>query len=126
MSKYYTPNIDEFCSGFEYEIFNEKWIPAEVSYQYSFEESDNKVRVKYLDVDDLVHLGFQLYGENNNVKVFRKMIENIKISSFIEIHYSLVGSEPFVSIFENEIVRLDSCFVKNKHELKFLLNRLNL
>lgn len=68
-NKYYTPKIEEFCVGFEYEFRiyktrTEVWrkfqflIDDEFTYLYDFEEELSRCRVKYLDQQDIEELGF--------------------------------------------------------------------
>lgn len=62
-NKYYTPSIEEFHIGFEYEWLNEngKWVkeltPKEITVN-GFEEQSYGLRVKYLDKEDIESLGF--------------------------------------------------------------------
>jgi hypothetical protein len=64
--KYYTPTIEEFHVGFEYEYLNIKsvWVKSnDFSNEYDYEDSplygvikgieDTEVRVKYLDKEDI-------------------------------------------------------------------------
>ncbi len=65
--KYYTPEIDEFCVGFEYEYKHSKNINLWTKMSFSFDvlrfdlESPlkNEIRVKYLDEQDILDLGFE-------------------------------------------------------------------
>ena len=76
MNKYYTPDIEEFCVGFEFEtrkkdlrpnlIYTDvslyEWRSLKLS-SYSFLEddysTDNEYRVKYLDDADIEESGFR-------------------------------------------------------------------
>ena len=66
--KYYTPEETEFSIGFEYEErYGEQWYKREY-YSSDFLDYDqnsvfekSRVRVKYLDSEDLKELGFELY-----------------------------------------------------------------
>ena len=73
MSKYYTPSIEEFCIGFEYEIsgpgdtiFRKDKIssPREfidmLEYFQGYGAGAEEIRVKYLDQEDIEELGFKL------------------------------------------------------------------
>src|SRR5690606_29619740 len=82
--KYYTPEIEEFYVGFEYERFipksnsteEECWEKLSMSINYlSLEELDNEIiekeiRVKYLDKEDIESFGFKHEGG--------KLIKNYK------------------------------------------------
>jgi hypothetical protein len=68
-NKYYTPEITEFCVGFEYELrysensdwkkevfdFENNWIDFPINF-------NKDKRIKYLDSEDIKELGFE-YGE---------------------------------------------------------------
>ena len=82
-AKYYTPEVHEFCVGFEFEHFYEKgkllkhksntcgwkqdvfdWSWADIiydDYEHNTEEL-GKYRVKYLDLEDIESLGFKHLG----------------------------------------------------------------
>lgn len=64
MKKYYTPTIEEFHIGFEYEWLNENsdWVKEETPTEISINGFDEQVyglRVKYLDKEDIESLGFK-------------------------------------------------------------------
>ena len=66
-SKYYTPEIEEFHVGFEYEYkYNDKGWTQKV-YEPHFEvdkiEAEKYCRVKYLDKEDIESLGFEVKKE---------------------------------------------------------------
>ena len=61
--KYYQPEIEEFCFGFEYEAKDpiaKEWVEFEVNLEFSslWFASANKTRVKLLDREDLESLGW--------------------------------------------------------------------
>lgn len=71
MEKYYTPSIEEFYEGFEYEYsFNnsefikEKFSSGDIDemagdwYEFSPNNPKSKCRVKYLDEEDIKNIGF--------------------------------------------------------------------
>lgn len=61
--KYYTPSIEEFHVGFEYEwlnISNDEWLKKKYgSFECSY-NSPERTRVKYLDQEDIESLGGSL------------------------------------------------------------------
>ena len=83
-NEYYTPSLEEFQWGLEYEIYwakAQEWKKFNVCKWFSFEtlEEDLKkeqYRVKYLDKDDLEDLDFK---EERNELFFGKTIGDIDI-----------------------------------------------
>lgn len=69
--KYYTPKIEEFHVGFEYEVElnSGEWVKHEISTlsELNFEDwsvKQNDVRVKFLDIEDIKSLGWEeQYGK---------------------------------------------------------------
>ena len=136
-SKYYTPEIEEFCVGFECEFKSydknnkEQWdkrvIGIHSFQESSYEQIDYKSnwRVKYLDEKDILSLGFNLHYKPHNVKFyFKNQDEKIGITlrkyfyndGFCNVHiYEL--REPILTLFSGKI--------RNKTELIKLLSQLD-
>lgn len=129
-NKYYTPSIEEFCVGFEYERMNgDKWCKDIINpndlcsgrdgFENEFEEIYRKlrdVRVKYLDKEDIESLGFE-FGEYSKGRFKNETIELFnKFSTVWVIH--AIGSDYRDKLFEGNI--------KNLSELKVLLKQLNI
>jgi hypothetical protein len=134
MSKYYTPTIEEFHVGFEYEIkpFNKEWgehdrtfIYPEGIYNYtrihgieSLESPIKKecVRVKYLDREDIESLGF-VYSEEC---IYYTPKRNFQLNHKETHVYNLrvIDEENAEVIFIG--------YIKNKSELKRLLKQLKI
>ena len=133
-SKYYTPEIEEFHVGFEYEYFdgtddNEKLlfeingkIPLEIIKNWI---QNNKVRVKYLDKKDIERLGFiQITDDcfNFPIKEFRGRLNQevrILVRDTILIYLAMeIGDKDNIVLFTGTI--------KNKSELKKLMQQLNI
>ena len=133
--EYYTPKIEEFHVGFEYELLEgefsikskpKEWAKKELTsaqlhgtntwfFQGCIEEET--VRVKYLDKDDIESLGFKLKSDETNHHTYHYggyAITHSVIGKTIDIYY-YDGSE-----FVNNIS------IKNKSELKVLLNQLGI
>ena len=134
MSKYYTPEIEEFHVGFEYEAR----IPKMESFSeevFYFNDShkklvnrvtlhDNHVRVKHLDREDIESLGF----------VFKKETESSYVKDNITMHvYDAKRwntENDTITIFKKDIDRVVgktivfAGVVKNKSELKRILKQL--
>jgi hypothetical protein len=138
-SKYYTPTIEEFHIGFEYEVLAEDfgintflWLkhtnPYRIEILENFIES-NYVRVKYLDREDIESLGWKPDKER------QWSVESTdRHSCFYMYDASMTFYEDrnVVSIkcknkFTNTI-NVNSCSfrIKNKSELKVLMQQLNI
>ena len=102
-SKYYTPEIEEFCVGFELEFKSydtnnkEQWdkrvIGIHSFQESSYEQIDYKSnwRVKYLDGQDIESLGFTFFGENNEnlVNSSVNMYHNDELNLMLGHYYNL-------------------------------------
>lgn len=144
---YYTPKIEEFCIGFEYEqaLVDTYWNISEWKKTIFLQNTDfnnlikyiNFNRVKYLDKEDIESLGFTFNSKNLSVvleepiMVFRNETSNTALAYYYNSHrvslitadlskdptYNLTGQDP------NKIAPLK---IKNKTELVKLLNQLNI
>lgn len=77
-NKYYTPEIEEFHVGFEYERlhmlinYDQKWHTEEVTHIkndltfFNKEIKENRIRVKYLNREDIESLGFMYNNKGNH------------------------------------------------------------
>lgn len=85
-NNYYTPNIEEFCIGFDYEAYvrgsngSESWnwqkytCSTEQVIQFtniikrynSSDDISNVFRAKYLDGDDIMSFGFEIANDEGN------------------------------------------------------------
>jgi hypothetical protein len=136
MDKYYTPELEEFHIGFEHQVLVDD-IDTWVSFKYTEYSSvneiirggwsgdkgwtlleklkENKVRVKYLDKEDIESLGFR-FGEVSKKEVNGEIIDlSTKGSKYI-IH--AVGEYNRDKLFEGTI--------KNKSELQRLMKQLGI
>lgn len=142
-NKYYTPIIEEFCVGFEYEI--SPAIPKDIYYKYVFPEypkvgieyprlttevgiinsylNSNQIRVKILDKEDIESLGWEFAEEYErnfpNVSVFKNEIFELWFYKFSKntINITILIKNDYY-IFRG--------FIKNKSELKKLMKQLNI
>jgi hypothetical protein len=132
-NKYYTPFIEEFRVGFRCE-FNEygEWIEEIQDWQtlntvfdineHGSSEWGNGIadlyRVKYLDTEDILSLGFEQISPFS----FEKTFGNTNVI----IHYTHYKEIPYVQIFAvfegNQSVRF-SGKVKNINELEVILKQ---
>jgi hypothetical protein len=123
--EYYTPTIEEFHIGFEYEWLDENkmWIksfcPEEISVE-GFDEQTYGLRVKYLDREDIESLGFntedngECYNKTNAFDIYG--LYPWEWNKGIQNQYKIIlnGDTLFLGI------------IKNKSELKVLLKQLNI
>lgn len=124
-NKYYTPKIEEFCVGFEYEF---KWKPIKGEWKAlenrhpedlieSIENFYNKeYRVKYLDKKDIESLGFEESHFSNNSKIWL-------YKDSVCIYYNTESHEIQIS---KSILTLFRGIIKNKTEFKKLLIQLEI
>jgi hypothetical protein len=140
-NKYYTPDLEEFCENFEYEIFEDfDCFPEKEWHKFSFTYNDvekmnfplpvtNRTRVKYLDKEDIEEvLGVkQLKGDDVELN-FQLKEENSK--NFYEINYNIEDKTLTVDRFNGSenVYNSYPIFqgkIKNKSELKKLLKQLD-
>ena len=140
-NKYYIPNIDEFTSDFHYEYFNGKvWIKSsDFTNDWDYEDNphyavmkgiDNGIiRVKYLDASDIEELGFTYKGKT--IDVWFEKEGNFDMGTWTsykcQLHYGLHDNRLFIDMIDmGDEVRVFNGIVKNKSELKKVLNMLNI
>lgn len=128
-NKYYTPAIEEFCIGFEFEYYwNEKWertkleindcIYGEYDNHYSFGQivqNKIKTRVKYFDKEDIESLGFKY-------TTFRKM--NVWTYSDFNLYFN--ERDELVIWNKNGSIIIFKGTVKNKSEFKIILRQVGI
>ena len=106
-NKYYVPEIDEFFVGFEFEEWenpaftNEEWIAKKIEYFTDLEyicipEVDKYLedyvlgtslfRVKHLDSEDLIELGFEYMEDVGDCINFAKYIQESNRSINLTLH----------------------------------------
>ncbi len=125
-SKYYTPEIDEFHYGFEYEsLTNNKWIKkislleGPLSRAEPWSAHKDNFRVKCLDRKDIEDLGFKHIGA--------LWFEDVELDCRIR---KWKGLEIDIYVQWSRFDGTDSLAfrgsIKNKSELKKLLKQLNI
>ena len=132
MDKYYTPDISEFHAGFEFEeesisrlmyhnkMFRFNWFDLQKEIITGID--DKKIRVKYLDKEDIESLGWK--GQESNSVYFTK--DNYRL-----VHW-ITSDGRDINIFEKydggtqEECLIRKAKVKNKSELKKLLKQLEI
>jgi hypothetical protein len=130
---YYIPSIEEFHVGFEYEIFLEitkpKWIPVKAyigDNYFRFKEYIDKesVRVKYLDKNDILELGFMDISEVPRVNTSSYFSsKDMKTLIFCEYKTHFCSIEK--SVIGQDTETVFSGTIKNKSELKRILNQID-
>ena len=120
--KYYTPEIEEFHIGFEYEILQQgDYIKTTFLTQseFGFDDVDDLInisRVKYLDREDIESLGFEMIESDKFIKdknKFTKYLLTVHLDNF-QIRTSDSNECLFCGYF------------KNKSELKRILKQLGI
>ena len=141
-NKYYTPSSEEFHIGFEYELLvpdklgkdaKEEWKTQQVT-PYFFHDiikggfitliKEGKIRVKYLDKEDIESLGFEFFNSN----IYKQPVYIKK--NQLEISNKLIQSD-IIQVNEHEYYIKNSKnsfngIIKNKSELQKLLKQLNI
>lgn len=130
INNYYTPSIEEFHVGFEFELqqldegghYTNEYAETTIDDSYDFNniwdifncKRETQIRVKYLDEEDIVSLGFQ----------------NISYSQSLGSHYILDNCRIWVNggliyIYKG-IYNVFQGIILNKSELKKLLKQLTI
>lgn len=132
--KYYTPEIEEFHVGFEYEYLTngDEWVKHIINNKADLIDciediKESKIRVKYLDKEDIESLGFK-HIENNYTSYY-KINAPGKLGYWTEVAIDFRWGYDDISILgfrgtENDI--LFRGIIKNKSELKRLMKQLNI
>jgi hypothetical protein len=151
--KYYTPTIDEFCVGFEYEYFNEFSNKYEIEIVSVEDIVDNPLfesielnrkqysllRVKYLDKEDIESLGFTFIPVGNKLQngdIYKTNLYEYGMYSTGDSYTILINlpNNEYWHISSNvnwvgDPSNMSTIFIgniKNKSELKKLLKQLGI
>lgn len=128
-NKYYTPTIEEFHVGFEYEYRNHfgknafKWTKEIFTNQINKDLLKTDIRVKYLDSEDFQELNVSLVGRTS--------------SKYVQEHFTLPGKSvrgENIDLLYNYVSKwmliytpsgnYFAGYVKNKSELKRILKQI--
>ena len=133
--KYYTPSIEEFHVGFEYEDYNKyrkEWIKSiwtredfenDSHVYYLFELFYGKqLRVKYLDKEDIESLGFEYYKTHPGMNQME--FEGGKYLLTYDPDFAGRGWLRIAMEGEGDVT-LFTGTIKNKSELKKILEMIN-
>jgi len=135
--KYYTPTIDEFCIGFEYQEHtdprhDEGWTDQKIEdvdglirfLQLHRKDSDADLRVKFLDQADIESLGWTLIKKDlYQIDGGYQKLELIDANHNLKIWYAKIHS---IILTQDDIGLVFQGNVKNKSELKRLMTQLNI
>jgi hypothetical protein len=136
-NKYYTPSIEEFFVGFEYEEENDLednvWIKRTLDFSYDWLEIHkdfaNDKRVKYLDSSDIEELGFTVIKTKENafeaVKKFTFTYDNYPS----EGEYNIIVSGDKYCVIKLKDIGETTLFrgeIKNKNVLKQVFKMLDI
>jgi hypothetical protein len=149
-NKYYTPEIGEFCVGFEFQkkeivskgsFLEEDWVDIKFDFDdftqtlRDFTEDSifdkNDYRVKHLDQEDIIECGWYKHHDtyfsfkNKDIKshsneYFLNDVLVLSDSYFLEITDSIIT----IQDFDYEVIFKGT--IKNKSELKKLMQMLNI
>jgi len=132
-NKYYTPQIEEFCVGFEYEINQGKisgWEKENVSLNtdlsaINFHLTNNDIRAKLLNEEDILDCGFtQISNDcfNLPIKKYRGRLNQevrILVRQTVLIYLAM-------DFNDKDNLVLFTGHIKNKNELLKLLKQLEI
>ena len=134
--KYYSPELQEFHYGFEYELFDpvlKRWC------KFTFDEQDklgfikaNKSRVKFLDKEDIESLGWKYVNFIPNGDGDYRWYDEYELNSSILIISDQITIIRTISVAESDLAFYNSennvfkGYIKNKSELKKLMSQLKI
>lgn len=119
-NKYYTPSIEEFHVGFEYEVYDRLhniWN-KENNFFLQQGDFDDSIRVKYLDQEDIESLGWII--DDRNSKILYCCVED---GRDIYMDYNIESKFCKISLLEEDLFKGT---IKNKSELKFIMQCLGI
>ena len=139
-NKYYTPEISEFHVGFEFEYEVDElnsdepgWKKSILNFDFGWLEIPqdfalNK-RVKYLDQSDIEELGFTYKGKA--IDIWFEKEGNFDMGTWTsykcQLHYGIHDNRLFIDMIDiGSEVRVFNGIIKNKSELKKVLQMLNI
>ena len=153
-NKYYTPTIEEFHVGFEYEYRKKgtEWknneddevicdLECDDIYSLKLDLKNNLIRVKYLDKDDVKECGWK-HDANDDGEEIPSLFEKHGYSLGFSIDQQMTPKDIcyILYLFPDNFVIVDSIYkcgsgreemlfrgtIKNKSELKKLMKQLNI
>lgn len=145
-SKYYIPEIEEFCVGFEYEITSGyEWVKKSFCHEqfntFLYQHLDNAinqqyVRVKFLDREDIESLGWKWIDKKNSGKNFYESTFENSTRGLMYFEHDWLNNKITIKSpnfirdgsgrFDGFSVVIDRVVVKNKSELRKLMQMLQI
>lgn len=134
--KYYTPTIEEFYVGFEYErcddgykYFSDKF-PGAIDIKLFYEFPNRFLpyfRVKYLDREDIESFGFSFETDYTIKLHFKKQVVHRGDEAIINVYYNCVNRWIMISLKRGDQFNTIFCgYIKNKSEFSRLLKQLSI
>ena len=132
MEKYYIPNINELYPDFEYEVKDgDKWIKVnDFTNAYEYEDScfygfykdlqAGNIRVKYLDRDDMIELGWH---DKIQADKYYLVVDGDEIQFYPDAYQREEGQGIGCSIYYTlgDKINQMAVWIKNKSELRQLM-----
>lgn len=141
-SKYYTPSIDEFFVGFEYDCILPQWEIQDWRSTVVGTNEDldavyqciklGRIRVKYLDKSDIESCGFKQviepWMDGRRHMYFKCTIPNVFDGDEDYLLYNIFTKELSIGslISYEEYYRVSDIIIKNINELRKLLKQLGI
>ena len=122
---YYTPTQDEFYSGFEMiRIDGDNNITKHIFNNDQIMPLPEQIKVKYIDIEDLIELGFKIKTTKDDKTILFKNVVNNEKPEFYILEFQTQNNMPFITLSDmfNQVM-IAELHIKNKSELKWLLNR---
>jgi hypothetical protein len=124
-NKYYTPEIEEFHVGFEYErnqYNNNIWFKYVVERKDVLDHSDKDIRVKYLDREDIESAGFKHIGAG----WFESKELDCRIRKWKGLEVDIYKNWSDIYLADQDELRCFTGSIKNLSEFKLILKQLNI
>jgi hypothetical protein len=126
--KYYTPELEEFHIGFEYEWRNseeDSWkkenSPTRITVK-DYKDQIHGLRVKYLDKEDIESTGFKHIGAG----WFENKELDCRVRKWKELEIDIYKNWSEIDLAEQDELRCFRGNIKNKSEFKVILKQLNI
>ena len=119
-NKYYTPEIEEFHIGFEFEVdYGDKWVQETQRDGFLHNKKLENIRVKYLDKEDIESLGWKHSGG----KMLSGAMQYYDINK-CRLYYAEHHPEYLsINVMETQVFRGR---IKNKSELRKLMKQIGI
>lgn len=124
MVNHYIPSVDELHVGFECKIKEgDTYVPYVITTHTILNVPISDFRVKWLDKQDLLDLGFSLKKDFDSYSKFYINVPHAE-PLYYTVEFEYVGPNVYITIYDNYNRRLlEHLWIRNKNELKWILNR---